>query len=67
MPAPPRVSVVIPTLNEEARIERQLRRLGAQAGWHEVIVVDGGSSDRTIERARTVSGVKVFTSSVGRG
>jgi rSAM/selenodomain-associated transferase 2 len=67
MSAPPRVSVVIPTLNEEARIERQLRRVAADAGWHEVIVVDGGSSDRTIERARAVFGVRVFTSSVGRG
>lgn len=43
-----RISLVIIALNEEKRIEACLRSLG----WaHEVIVVDGGSADRTKEIA----------------
>lgn len=48
-----RLSVVVPALNEEAAIIdaltplQQWRREG-----HEVIVVDGGSDDATVERAR---------------
>jgi glycosyltransferase involved in cell wall biosynthesis len=47
----PRVSVVIPTLNEEKNITWVLERL--PAGLHEVILVDGRSTDRTIDIART--------------
>ncbi|MBE0485902.1 TIGR04283 family arsenosugar biosynthesis glycosyltransferase [Marinobacter sp.] len=47
------VSVVMPVWMEAAGIEESLRALQPirQAG-HEVIVVDGGSSDRTVELAR---------------
>src|SRR5207237_5013616 len=45
-------SVVIPTLNEEANIGWVLQRVPA---WvEEVIVVDGGSLDRTIDVATTL-------------
>lgn len=48
MSTPPRVSVVVPALNEAAGIGATLRPL---APWrrlgHEVIVVDGGSADGT--------------------
>ena len=48
----PSVSVVIPTLNEEANIGWVLRRMPP---WvEEVIVVDGGSRDRTVEIARAL-------------
>jgi len=48
----PSVSLVIPTLNEEANIGWVLQRVPA---WvEEVIVVDGGSKDRTVEVARTL-------------
>ena len=48
----PSVSLVIPTLNEEANIGWVLQRVPA---WvEEVIVVDGGSRDRTVEVARTL-------------
>lgn len=44
------VSVIIPALNEERFIEESLRSV-EQAGAAEVIVVDGGSTDRTCARA----------------
>jgi len=46
----PAVSVVIPTLNEARNLEHVLPAL--PAGLHEVILVDGGSSDDTLEVAR---------------
>ncbi len=45
------ISVIIPTLNEESTIEGLLRSLVA-AGAREIIVADGGSTDRTEEKAR---------------
>ena len=48
---PPTVSIIIPTLNEEASIARAIRSC-REAGPCEVIVVDGGSRDRTAEIAR---------------
>ncbi len=45
------ISVIIPTLNEESCIEACLQRLGL-AGVDELIVVDGGSDDRTQELAQ---------------
>ncbi|HHT9134175.1 MAG TPA: glycosyltransferase [Candidatus Avalokitesvara rifleensis] len=40
------ISVIIPTLNEEASIEATLRAIKQQTGIFEIIVVDGGSRDR---------------------
>jgi glycosyltransferase involved in cell wall biosynthesis len=45
-------SIVIPTLNEERNVAWVLARL--PAGLHEVILVDGGSTDDTVEIARAV-------------
>jgi glycosyltransferase involved in cell wall biosynthesis len=45
-----RVSVVIPTLNEEKNLPHVFARL--PEGLHEVIVVDGRSTDDTVEVAR---------------
>ena len=45
----PRVSVVIPTLNEELNLPGVIARL--PRGLHEVIVVDGRSSDSTVDVA----------------
>lgn len=49
----PRVSVVIPTMNEEASIGQVLDEVAAAlAGWdHEVLIVDTDSRDRTREIA----------------
>jgi glycosyltransferase involved in cell wall biosynthesis len=46
----PSVSVVIPTLNEERNLPQVLGRLGPEVS--EVVIVDGGSVDRTVEVAR---------------
>ncbi len=46
-----RLSIVVPALDEERQIEETLRRV-REAGDCEIVVVDGGSSDRTVERAR---------------
>ncbi|MBK6404775.1 MAG: DUF2064 domain-containing protein [Holophagales bacterium] len=62
----PRVSVVIPVLDEEARIGRQLGTLLDSGPWHEVLVVDGGSRDGTIRVAREVEGVRVLHAPRGR-
>jgi glycosyltransferase involved in cell wall biosynthesis len=60
-----RVSVVIPTLNEAENLPHVLPRL--PAGLHEVIIVDGHSTDGTIEVARRLRpDVHVVTQS-GRG
>jgi rSAM/selenodomain-associated transferase 2 len=50
---PQLISVIIPTLNEEATIGPTLRRIHSQASPVEVLVVDGGSEDQTRNRARS--------------
>jgi rSAM/selenodomain-associated transferase 2 len=45
-----KVSAIIPVLDEEARIGARLAELGDLAAVDEVVVVDGGSTDRTRER-----------------
>jgi glycosyltransferase involved in cell wall biosynthesis len=61
----PAVSVVIPTLNEAENLPHVFARL--PASLHEVIVVDGHSTDGTVEVARSLRGdVKIVTQS-GRG
>jgi rSAM/selenodomain-associated transferase 2 len=60
------VSIVIPTLNEEQSIGETLRRVQELKGQPEIIVADGGSSDRTTTIAGDF-GVKVLTAERGRG
>lgn len=60
-----RISIVIPALNEAARIAAAVRRAWA-AGPQEVIVVDGGSSDGTREKARA-AGCIALAGARGRG
>jgi len=68
------VSIVVPVLNEAATIEEVLKSVTALDFQpldltKEVIVVDGGSSDRTFELAQSVRNVKTckLTNSFGRG
>ena len=52
LPTPIDISVIIPVLNEEAHLEATLTAVGKLAGV-EVIVVDGGSLDGTMDIARS--------------
>jgi len=60
------ISIIIPTLNEERSLPPLLDAIRQQRAAHEVIVVDGGSQDRTPEVARN-SGVRTLVSRPGRG
>lgn len=60
------VSVIIPTLNEEQALPQTLTRTLA-LGFDEVLVVDGGSSDRTCEIVAALGpSAKLLTGSQGR-
>jgi 4,4'-diaponeurosporenoate glycosyltransferase len=60
-PSPP-VSVIIPARNEEHNLPTLLRSLGTQpVKLHEIIVVDDGSTDRTVELASQL-GARVIPS-----
>lgn len=61
---PPRMSVVIPTLNEEEHLEATLESVTREPDI-EVIVVDGGSSDRTAELA-LARGARLLTTTAQR-
>jgi len=62
---PPLLSIVIPTLNEEAHIEACLASTEGPS-LVERIVADGGSGDRTVEIAHSC-GARVISSPRGRG
>jgi rSAM/selenodomain-associated transferase 2 len=52
----PGISIIIPALNEEAAIAAALEALADyRRVGHQVIVADGGSSDRTVELARPLA------------
>jgi rSAM/selenodomain-associated transferase 2 len=59
-----KISIIIPTLNEAANIDRALTSIPSSPQV-EVIIVDGGSIDRTIGIARTKP-VKILTATGGR-
>jgi len=60
------ISIIIPTLNEERSLPGLLDAIHQQGAEHEVIVVDGGSRDRTREVARAHK-VQALVSVPGRG
>ena len=62
----PSVSIVIPTFNEASCIQQTLDAIARVQGNIEVIVVDGGSDDSTMEIARR-AGARVIESDRGRG
>ena len=65
-PAPLRISIIVPALNEAQGIAETLRALQPlRARGHQVIVVDGGSADATVEMARPLADV-VLSSERGR-
>ena len=66
MAEPSQVSVVIPTFNEGAAIAEVVRELRAAADWHEILVVDDGSTDDTAANAER-AGAKVVAQPYNKG
>ncbi len=63
----PRLSVIIPVLNEAEAVRRFSPRWQAlQASGAEVLLVDGGSTDDTVDRLER-AGLRVITAPRGRG
>jgi succinoglycan biosynthesis protein ExoA len=63
MSSSPFITVVVPTFNEESFISRTLDRLldtDFPSECLEIIVADGGSTDRTVALARSVRNVRVI-------
>jgi glycosyltransferase involved in cell wall biosynthesis len=62
------VSIVVPTLNEEANMRPLLRTIRKALGDrnYDLLVVDGGSTDGTVEVARTF-GARILFDSNGKG
>src|SRR5262245_23552343 len=62
----PRISVIVPTLNESRALGATLDVLTGLPGLREVIVVDGGSLDKTVAVARSCC-VRLLHADRGRG
>lgn len=59
------ISIIIPTLNESAKIGTLIQNINELSGNKEIIVVDGGSFDGTDEIAKSL-GINVIKTSPGR-
>ncbi len=60
------VSIIIPAYNEELALPRTLTHLLSQPGEYEVLVVDGGSTDRTADIVREDPRLQLLVASKGR-
>lgn len=60
------ISVVIPAFNEEEGLPTMLRHLLMLSGQYEVLLVDGGSWDKTVEIALQHTHVQVLFAPKGR-
>jgi rSAM/selenodomain-associated transferase 2 len=60
------ISVIIPAYNEEKVLPDTLKALFEQSGEFEVILVDGGSIDRTYDIARAAAKIQLLTAPKGR-
>jgi len=65
---PPRLSIVIPTLNEERNLPRVLEDISksVREKSREIIVVDGHSRDGTVRIAKS-KGARIIYDSIGKG
>jgi glycosyltransferase involved in cell wall biosynthesis len=66
MAEPSQVSIVIPAFNEDGVIGDVVRDLRAAANWHEILVVDDGSTDDTSAKAEA-AGARVVTQPYNKG
>ena len=64
METPQKISVIMPVLNEAKILENTLSQLQSELGSHELIVVDGGSTDTSVQIAEKYG--KVVISERGR-
>jgi len=60
------ISIIIPTLNEETHIAKTLTHTLKLKGNFEILVVDGGSDDRTLEIVKDFPEVKRLCAPKGR-
>lgn len=60
------ISVIIPTLNEEKALPLTLAHVLLQSGDYDVIVVDGGSTDRTCHIAENEGRIRLLHAPKGR-
>ena len=60
------ISVIIPTLNEEKALSLTLAHVLMQPGDYDVIVVDGGSTDRTCNIAENERRIRLLHAPKGR-
>jgi rSAM/selenodomain-associated transferase 2 len=61
------ISVVIPALNEGKTVRRCIEMVKAEGADCEIIVVDGGSSDNTLEEVELFQDVLLVRTGRGRG
>ena len=66
MASPDSVTVVVPAFNEGESIGQIVSELGAAADWHEVLVIDDGSTDGT-GRAAQDAGARVIRHPYNKG
>ena len=66
MAAPSSVTIVVPAFNEGASIGAVVAALRSAAPWHEVLVVDDGSTDGTGQAARD-AGARVIAHPYNKG
>lgn len=59
MAEPSSVSVVVPAYNEAGGIAQVVADLAADSAWHEIIVVDDGSTDATAAQAAAAGAIVV--------
>ena len=61
-----RINVIIPTLNEEKNIIDLILRL-KQCGCHDILIIDGHSTDDTVKHARQLGARVIIQNGQGKG